>query len=1017
MARDPKQLRKAYEIKIGKDRADKLSDDQIGLLSKFYNQLSESEQSDIDSQILKGYNDTPLHQMAEEFISEKEDTPEDTSASVATAIDEDEEDDDDFEPLGLEELLGDIREEGKKENALAIYEGTREDDLVDEEIDERILRLLGLEEVFDIDYSTYLTLLKEKMVAARMTDSELSTEEIELLTNEFKRVKGKVGRFKLKKKNVSVDDIEEIPIKANKFLSPAKLDIQESEVVKEKSQKQPKQKINYFDQILENLISIKNILINQNKLQKEQRNSERKRLENERRAQRESEVEKKKKGKSFLKNLKKSLPSLGIFDMIKKFLLNVLLGKAVLGFLDWMSDKKNGKKLNALFKFLNDWWPALAAAFVLFATPLGGFIRTVVGMMTKFTAFILRKAIPKLLKYAFKNPLIAAALGGAALFGAGALIPKLFPETVDSEERKTESAPGSKEDKIKQLREQKENLNPLQIIQGVGQEIDEQIYKLETGETKGYSGGGLVTPNYFSSGGLVTPNYFSSGGLVTSNYFSKGGSVPSTRNVNYFSSGGLVTSNYFSKGGPVPSTRNVNYFSKGGPVPSTRNVNYFSSGGLVTSPRNVNYFSSGGLVTSNYFSKGGLVPSVNYFSSGGSVPSTRNVNYFSGGGFNKFPKKGTDTVPAMLTPGEFVVSAPAVKKIGVDNLMKINASGGGDNKPKVINGVSYAAGGGLTKPNSQAIKDYGSKLKYKSPIQGYPNYQKPTDEFGKFFARIYNAAKAAGDPFPEVVAAQAIEESNFGKSPLAKEANNLFGQDAPPSYPASKKYDYVDPIEGKHTAIKFSSIEESVKYRVKIWKKFYGNAKTPSEAIRNIAKAGYNPHAVYPGKIEKVLKEYGIVPSLPRPINDVKPQTPSKPNKKTTKPTGGSFLDMLPSPIRNLIPFGNRSQLSPNMEKRELQMILKNIQGGMLGDPNSPQNKKQIDSLIQRIHNLPRVEIPEQPSVASASMITLPPIAGNQNSNNMNLPIRGSKEPNFSTIPSLAASTRSNKLEMYGINA
>jgi hypothetical protein len=34
--------------------------------------------------------------------------------------------------------------------------------------------------------------------------------------------------------------------------------------------------------------------------------------------------------------------------------------------------------------------------------------------------------------------------------------------------------------------------------------------------------------------------------------------------------------------------------------------------------------------------------------------------------------RGTDTVPAMLTPGEFIVSQPAVKNFGTDNLKAIN---------------------------------------------------------------------------------------------------------------------------------------------------------------------------------------------------------------------------------------------------------------------------------------------------------------------------------------------------------
>ncbi|NBW22709.1 MAG: hypothetical protein EBR82_83670, partial [Caulobacteraceae bacterium] len=72
-------------------------------------------------------------------------------------------------------------------------------DLVDEQIEERILRLLGLEYVFDIDYDTYASLLKEKLIAARMVKTQIPTEEAELLTNEYKKIRGKKGRFRVKK--------------------------------------------------------------------------------------------------------------------------------------------------------------------------------------------------------------------------------------------------------------------------------------------------------------------------------------------------------------------------------------------------------------------------------------------------------------------------------------------------------------------------------------------------------------------------------------------------------------------------------------------------------------------------------------------------------------------------------------------------------------------------------------------------------------------------------------------------
>ena len=56
--------------------------------------------------------------------------------------------------------------------------------------------------------------------------------------------------------------------------------------------------------------------------------------------------------------------------------------------------------------------------------------------------------------------------------------------------------------------------------------------------------------------------------------------------------------------------------------------------------------------------------SMGFMASGGLVPS-----YFAAGGF----AKGTDTIPAMLTPGEFVMSRYAVNTHGVDTLRAMNS--------------------------------------------------------------------------------------------------------------------------------------------------------------------------------------------------------------------------------------------------------------------------------------------------------------------------------------------------------
>jgi outer membrane lipoprotein SlyB len=73
-----------------------------------------------------------------------------------------------------------------------------------------------------------------------------------------------------------------------------------------------------------------------------------------------------------------------------------------------------------------------------------------------------------------------------------------------------------------------------------------------------------------------------------------------------------------------------------------------------------------------YMPMGGLVP---YMNMGGSVRMPKRepapAQRMSNGGI--FQPKGTDTVPAMLTPGEFVIRKYAVEKYGVDKMRAINS--------------------------------------------------------------------------------------------------------------------------------------------------------------------------------------------------------------------------------------------------------------------------------------------------------------------------------------------------------
>ena len=80
-----------------------------------------------------------------------------------------------------------------------------------------------------------------------------------------------------------------------------------------------------------------------------------------------------------------------------------------------------------------------------------------------------------------------------------------------------------------------------------------------------------------------------------------------------------------------------------------------------------------------------------------------------------------DTVPAMLTPGEFVMSRGAVQKYGSDTLAGMNAMGGGTNEPSSIGTILGYNGGGLVdekaqRPKTSATDGGGSPDEFAKPM-------------------------------------------------------------------------------------------------------------------------------------------------------------------------------------------------------------------------------------------------------------------------------------------------------------
>ena len=296
---------------------------------------------------------------------------------------------------------------------------------VTEKIDERILRLLGLEDVFDLDYDTYLTLLKEEIVKGA---DKLPQEELAILANERKRVRGKKGRFKPEKEKITADKIA-----TTKFLKLAKVTTKPLDLYSPLARPNlPQQDLIGIQKPLESIANTLSLLLNFRKKASEE---ERREKETQRRTKKEEGLEGFKKGISAVSGAAKKMlaPFQSIIDRIWRFIFFTLLGRAFTQLMDWLGDPENKKKIESLGRFLKDWWPSLAFAAGLFLTPFGGFIRGTIKLLRGFIPGML-KIIPKLAAVAAANPIKTAAI--AAGIGAYAISQK--NESNRSELKKTE---------------------------------------------------------------------------------------------------------------------------------------------------------------------------------------------------------------------------------------------------------------------------------------------------------------------------------------------------------------------------------------------------------------------------------------------------------------------------------------------------------------------------------------------------------------------------------------------------
>ena len=150
----------------------------------------------------------------------------------------------------------------------------------------------------------------------------------------------------------------------------------------------------------------------------------------------------------------------------------------------------------------------------------------------------------------------------------------------------------------------------------------------------------------------------------------------------------------------------------------------------------------------------------------------------AGRGFFNFNRGGvvpgsgnSDTVPAMLTPGEVVISKPAVDMFGLRNLLGLNRAAGSSNKPTMRNGVSYA-GEGMVAGDMMSL--FNSLINTANQI--------PESEFGKKMVGFEDRMKEAAVNLGNQVTNEDLSEIKNLKNTVP---NFLFGGGPKPTVPTN----------------------------------------------------------------------------------------------------------------------------------------------------------------------------------------------------------------------------------------
>lgn len=367
-----------------------------------------------------------------------------------------------------------------------------------EQVNQDILKILGLEETDEIDMKSYKGFLREKLVEISMGKGNLSRDEELVVQSEFQRVKKQSDTVKVKKKKISASDIK-ITAPSSALVKYKRI----STLSKEVKQTEPtveSQGLESGDKTIgDNLKSINKTLdkilksiVSQGQSDRKRREKERVSGEKRRSQERESGLE---KPLLVAKNLAKKIiaPFSGILDNVFRFLQFTFLGWLV-GKFDqiekWTSQNK--EKIAVVTRFLKDWWPSILFAAGLFLTPFGKFVRGTIKMLRMF--------IPQIIRFMAAHPLLAAgAMTGLATFGAFQWKQQEDKKLIEQESKKRNISPEAVQAEVDEAKK-----SPLSMIGEAFSSMGPMGYA-RGGSVSGFNkGGNLNLSKYFS--GIVGKN-------------------------------------------------------------------------------------------------------------------------------------------------------------------------------------------------------------------------------------------------------------------------------------------------------------------------------------------------------------------------------------------------------------------------------------------------------------------------------------------------------------------------------